>query len=306
MSWVKIDDGLPEHEKFASLSDSALALWLKANCWCHKKANQVTCGFIPERKVIEFCGGSKAKAKRLAKELVTARGEAHYGHESGLWVADEGGWRFHDWADYRPESAQTPERQEELSQKRSEAGKLGAAKRWGNRQTDGPPDSKVAIANDSNPDSIPDGNPDGIPDPVTRYQLPKEKSPPPPIAKLDPKLGLGLPRDRPDVQELHEAWKRVTGLTGHSIRTSRGANDASTLAEAIDNHGLQKCLLVVRHAKRDGMVSGRDDDGRKHESIEYIFGNPTTFARIERDAAAAGKSKTGGSMLANILEAEAR
>lgn len=168
MSWVKIDDALPRHEKFASLSDGALALWLKANCWCHEKLNQVTCGFVPERKVIELCGGSKAKAKRLARELVEARGEEHYGHEHGLWHEENGGWRFHDWGDYRPESTQTPEQQDDLREKRSAAGKRGAKARWGNSK----PGSKVAIPTDSKPDGKTDSNSDGITDPVTRYPLP--------------------------------------------------------------------------------------------------------------------------------------
>lgn len=128
---------------------------------------------------------------------------------------------------------------------------------------------------------------------------------PPYPPRSDRGLGIGQPRDRQDVQELHEAWKRSTGLVNHSIRNSRGANDASTLAEAIDEHKLPKCLLVARYAKRDGMVSGRDDEGRKHESIGYIFGNPTAFARILRDAEKSERASTSNSPLANIRKAEA-
>jgi hypothetical protein len=95
--------------------------------------------------------------------------------------------------------------------------------------------------------------------------------------------GFDAPRTRLDVQQLHKAWQAATGLTGHSIANSRGFSDAQSLADAIDAHGLADCLLVAKHCKRDAMVNGSADErGQTHESIGYIFGNPTSFARILR------------------------
>ncbi len=87
-------------------------------------------------------------------------------------------------------------------------------------------------------------------------------------------------RLRPDVVELHERWKRATGLRGHKLRGPADL-EATILAEAIDAHGQADCWLVADTCMRDRMVNGEiDDHGEKHLSIRYIFGNEQTFARI--------------------------
>lgn len=113
-------------------------------------------------------------------------------------------------------------------------------------------------------------------------------------------------RDRADVQELFVAYK--THLRRPNAKLGLGAYsvDADRLAEAIDTHGLEACLLVAKHASQDGMVSGKHDDkGRKHESIAYIFGNADAFHRILA-AAEEREGKTSVRRSAAELYAEAR
>lgn len=117
----------------------------------------------------------------------------------------------------------------------------------------------------------------------------------PPTPRPDPTLDSftgRLPDQRSDVRRLFEAWKRTFRFTGDTLRRPSDFR-AKVLAEAIDDYGLEACERVLAHAPNDGMVSGRDDEKRvKHETIEYIFGNANTFARILR---AADESERNGS-----------
>ncbi len=97
------------------------------------------------------------------------------------------------------------------------------------------------------------------------------------------KLFGAPPNTRPDVIRLHERWKRTFGFTNHQLLSLTA--DAQTLADALDSHGEDACNRVLDWAPNDDKVSGRSDERReKHESIAYIFGNPQTFARLERDS----------------------
>lgn len=104
----------------------------------------------------------------------------------------------------------------------------------------------------------------------------------------DPMLPVA---QRPDVLEVHTAWKAACGFPKHKFRSAYD-HDAGIIAEAIGAYGIADCLLVANYAPNDGMVSGkRDEKGRKHDTIKYIFGNSDAFSRILHAAQeAAGKS----------------
>lgn len=108
MTWVKLDDSLPDHPKFVGLPDSAKWLWIVGLCYAGR---YLTDGFVPDSAL-------KTGEKRLAKRLETAR----------LWVRDpdDNGWLIHSYLDYQPSRAVI----EEDRRRRSEAGKKGARKRW--------------------------------------------------------------------------------------------------------------------------------------------------------------------------------
>lgn len=86
MPWFKVDDGFWSHPKTATLSDAAVALWLRAGAY---SCQHLTDGVI-EKPVLRFVG-----AEGAAAELVDA----------GLWLDHPEGWAFHDWSDYQPTKA---------------------------------------------------------------------------------------------------------------------------------------------------------------------------------------------------------
>lgn len=87
MTWFKVDDGFWSHPKTISLSDAAVALWVRAGTYsCQHRLG----GDVPKH-VLRFLGTSSA-----ADELVANR----------LWIETPSGWRFHQWrrwqdGDYR-------------------------------------------------------------------------------------------------------------------------------------------------------------------------------------------------------------
>lgn len=97
MTWLKIDDGFPSHEKVMALSEGpcrgdAIALWTFCGCWSSHALRE---GFVPNGVVRAYGFHPEAAA-----ELVRVK----------LWVPAEGGYTFHDWADYQPSAAQVEER----------------------------------------------------------------------------------------------------------------------------------------------------------------------------------------------------
>jgi hypothetical protein len=130
VSWLRIDDHFEEHEKVDTLSDAAHRLWFRCACWCKRPENEHLQGFVPLRIVVKMAG-SPALATKLSTELVEARGEPAYGHEHGLWEPREGGWQFHDWADYQPPKGEKRSRPttSERSEAARRAGKASAEAR---------------------------------------------------------------------------------------------------------------------------------------------------------------------------------
>lgn len=145
--WFKVDDSFFMNPKTAMLSDSATALWLRAGSW---SAQQLTGGFIPARMLPLFRGGEES-----ADELCDAE----------LWERDldRHGYVFHDWADYQPNAEQV----ETLREKRAEAGRKGAKRRW-ERAIDGKNSKPIAnaIANEWQTDGKSMANSCPVPVPV--------------------------------------------------------------------------------------------------------------------------------------------
>jgi hypothetical protein len=102
MSWVRVDDEFMDHAKVAPLSDAAVRLWMEASCWSRKPHNLKHEGRIPEALLVTIAKNRypRAKALKLAAELVAANGGGLYGQ--GLWVVVDGGWQIHDWLHWGP------------------------------------------------------------------------------------------------------------------------------------------------------------------------------------------------------------
>lgn len=83
MSWVKLDDGFPDHPKTVALSVPAKWAYIEGLCYC---ARYLTDGLIPEKKAREFGNA------RVGNELVNA----------GLWDRIPDGFQVHDYLEYNP------------------------------------------------------------------------------------------------------------------------------------------------------------------------------------------------------------
>lgn len=95
-----MDDGFPEHEKVAGLSDAAFRVHVTALCWC---ARRETDGRVPDA-VARRLGASP----KIREEL----------RRAGLWDPGEGASHIHDYLEYNLSKAQLDE-QREIAARRS-------------------------------------------------------------------------------------------------------------------------------------------------------------------------------------------
>lgn len=84
MPWFKVDDALAMHMKAFTAGNRALGLWVRAGSW---SMHQLSDGFIPKGVVVAL-GGDWDDAAALIN--------------AGLWNTADGGYQFHDWAEYQP------------------------------------------------------------------------------------------------------------------------------------------------------------------------------------------------------------
>ncbi|ANA85290.1 replication initiation protein [Gordonia phage BritBrat] len=110
MTWFKVDDGFWSHPKSATLTNDAVALWVRAGAY---SCQHLTDGFI-KTAVLRLLGEPDA-----AGELV----------ESGLWLEASGGWRFHDWDQYQETSDTVKKRREEARERQRKAREAAEKKR---------------------------------------------------------------------------------------------------------------------------------------------------------------------------------
>jgi hypothetical protein len=97
--WVRIDDGLPRHPKFRSLTVDAAWLWLCGNCYA---SEYLTDGFVSIQSLPTISIVPIQNVTEQAARLVAA----------GLWHEAEGGFRIHDFHDFNPTAEQVKLKQE--------------------------------------------------------------------------------------------------------------------------------------------------------------------------------------------------
>lgn len=113
MTWFKVDDGFWSHPKTLALSDSAVALWVRAGSYA---CQHLTDGFVSV-STLRLLGDD-----RVVGELVDA----------GLWLDEGGGFQFHDWIEYQETSVDVKDRREkarERQRKRRSGGVRGESQR---------------------------------------------------------------------------------------------------------------------------------------------------------------------------------
>lgn len=155
MTWYRVESTMPQHRKYAPLSDAAFRLAVTAGCWC---ASNMTDGVIPRNVVKTLTCAPKGKAlDRAISELVS----------SEIWKsAGENAWLVHDFLSYNMSKAQWEE-------------KVAAAKAGGN--------AKAAKGKkDATPSPVPHGTPDGKADGMPEPCQNSAESLPQPLPDSDP------------------------------------------------------------------------------------------------------------------------
>ena len=115
--FAPFDIGMDEHAKIICLSDEAFRALFEAVFYSRRN---MTDGFLDERVV------KKKWGVEAARELSTND------PEKPSWIQIEGGWAIHDFAKHHPLRAEIEAKRANLSSKRAEAGRKGAASRWQN------------------------------------------------------------------------------------------------------------------------------------------------------------------------------
>lgn len=110
MTWFKVDDGFWSHPKTATLSDSAVTLWVRAGSYC---CQHLTDGFV-KQAALRLIGEPAASA-----ELVDAE----------LWHVVDGGWVFHDWDEYQETSETVKRRRDDARERQRRSRELREEKK---------------------------------------------------------------------------------------------------------------------------------------------------------------------------------
>lgn len=84
MTWVRLDDLMPDHPKVAPLSNRAFRVHIHGLCY---SARALTDGYIPAIIAHRLCPGGR----RAADELV----------EAGIWARIGDGYEIHDFSEYQ-------------------------------------------------------------------------------------------------------------------------------------------------------------------------------------------------------------
>lgn len=149
MPWFKVDDGFTTSDKVTAIPRKdrllAIGLWTYAGNYSARVLND---GLVPAHMLDDIDA-----PQEMIEHLIRV----------GLWDRDEQGqiW-FHDWCVYQPSGAAHKEKQEAIREKRSEAGKNGAAKRWG-KQDDSKPIANAWQTDSPEPEPEPEPSiPNGI------------------------------------------------------------------------------------------------------------------------------------------------
>jgi len=109
MTWVRTDDGSPNHPKFARAGVEAFGWWVAAKCYCNRL---LTDGLIPTKDLPHvFPGVQGEQLERIIRALV----------KQSSAIKTRSGLRLHDYLEYQPSREQVMK----IRQAKAESGRLG-------------------------------------------------------------------------------------------------------------------------------------------------------------------------------------
>jgi hypothetical protein len=283
MGWGRIDDRFDDHQKVIDLLEyeqgaAAVGLWTLCFTWAHRSTRKPgkTPGLIPLSLPRRYVGPA---GRELAALLVKV----------GLWEErGEDGWLFHDFDKYLPT--------EHTRDARADAGRKGAAARWGakrgsKKQTDGnlPSDDAKLPGLDGKP---PEASYDAHSKPVAndgsrapaRRAISKEIAIPLP-EPVPPSAGADEPRP-PHVGDIVAAFADGATSAGlqnppANIRARVGKDARQLIAEGYDP------VFLVDCARRMGPTGFNDltIQARKDDAAENSTGDPNAGPVDKREQA---------------------
>lgn len=165
MPWFYVDDDMAFNRKIVAAGNAAVGLWTRAGSWSRKEG---THGFIPT-EIARSLGTASQAAKLLAVPPGTDS-------NAGLWLKADGGYEFHEWHE-----RYDPEKESDIRQKRSAAGRLGGFRSGEARR--GKPRAE-AFASPQQPNASAETEPNGEAEP--KEMLKQKRTP-----VLVPVLGSG-------------------------------------------------------------------------------------------------------------------
>jgi len=213
MSWFKVDDQLAFNAKVMLAGNSAMGLWVRAGSW---SSAQLTGGFIPIHMANAMANAMANPCDQDA--LVMA----------GLWHEVDGGFQFHDWADFQPDADAEKEKRKATSEARARAGRAGAQARW-NGKTDSKSNGKPMANPKQNDAPVP-----SRPDPSIEEA--KASSP---------------ETVRPDVEGIIQGFSELLTANDVKHRPSKSWHTAARLLIDKDGYTPDQIMFVARFATTD-------------------------------------------------------
>lgn len=212
MSWFKVDDQLAFNAKVMLAGNSAMGLWVRAGSW---SSAQLTGGFIPTHMANAMANAMANPCDQDA--LVMA----------GLWYEIDGGYQFHDWADFQPDAEAEKEKRKATSEARSRAGKAGAQARW-NGKTDSKSNGKPMAKPKQNDAPVP-----SRPDPEEEAKASSQEN------------------VRPDIDGIIQGFSDL--LKANDVKHKPGQSWRTAARLLIDKDGYtpEQIMFVARFATND-------------------------------------------------------
>jgi hypothetical protein len=305
MSWARFRDEMPEHAKWAPLSDAAFRLGVRSICWARKPDRQRRRpGFIPATMLATLTRKPPKAAARLADELVRAGQPMH---ALGIWVPVEGGWMIHEFEQYgeptiyeprsrvdagraggiasvearrasygtaQPKQAEADRVVREIvAEAKSEAGTEANPEAPGFASAEAPRSSSGSTYKNTAKDSaFSDQNPDPPCSPPANGSEAKLETPEPIELKASAE-------DRAFVQRVFEAWQLDTGHDKTILDRKRARRILSRKREGFT---AERLILAIKNRVNDPFLMGDNEHGKVYDDLESLLLSAAKVERLER------------------------